>query len=392
MNQAPQPNHSPVEPFDFNPTIRTVFAPGALARLGELSKELGAERAFVVTDAGVAAAGHPENALASLENAGLVTEVFQNVGENPTTAHVEEGTRFAGDFEPDLLVALGGGSAMDCAKGINFLLTNGGQMEDYWGFGKASQAMLPAIGIPTTAGTGSEAQSYALIARETDHRKMACGDLKARFRVVILDPQLVLSAPEKIKAVSGMDAIAHAVESFVSTKQNPMSRMFAGQAWRLLAANYERFLRESDNIALASSMLLGAHLAGMAIENSMLGAAHACANPLTAHFGVTHGVAVALMLPHVIRFNGEAVNGEYDALLQPLNLLRQTEVRSSSQLAARVEELRRSAHLPERLRDVRVPETELSGLAKEAAQQWTGRFNPRAVREEDFVALYEMAY
>src|SRR5207249_10078818 len=186
---------------------------------------------------------------------------------------------------------VGGGSAMDCAKGINFLLTNGGRMADYQGFGKAKKPMLPSIGIPTTAGTGSEAQSFALIADEQTHMKMACGDRKAAFHIAILDPEVTVSQPAKVTAITGVDALSHAVESYVTTRRNPLSQLFAREAWRLLQANFEKVLRRPDNLEARSAMQLGAYLAGSAIETSMLGAAHALANPLTAHYGMTHGIA-----------------------------------------------------------------------------------------------------
>src|SRR5262249_43304050 len=189
------------------------------------------------------------------------------------------GVRLAESLRIDLIVSVGGGSAMDCAKGINFLLTNGGHMADYKGFGKARKPMLPSIAVPTTAGTGSEAQSYALIADERTHMKMACGDPKAAFKIALLDPQGTVSQPPKVTSFTGIDALAHAVESYVSTKRNPQSMMFAREAWRLLEANFETVLREPGNLAARGAMQLGANYAGTAIENSMLGACHACANP-----------------------------------------------------------------------------------------------------------------
>src|SRR3989454_832519 len=157
------------------------------------------------------------------------------------------------------------------------------------------------IGIPTTAGTGSEAQSYALISDAESHVKMPCGDPKAAFRIAILDPALTVSQPAAVRAAAGYDAISHAVESYVTTARNPASDLFAREAWRLLNGGYERAMNcELDALG---SMLLGAHYAGVAIEHSMLGAAHACANPLTARYGTPHGVSIASLLPHVVRWN-----------------------------------------------------------------------------------------
>jgi alcohol dehydrogenase len=378
--------------FDFNFQTHTIFGENTIDQLGELAGEFG-RRALLVTDPGIAKAGHAERAVAALEMAAIEAFVFQDVVENPTTRHVEAGVRFTKDHTPiDVIIALGGGSVMDCAKGINFILTNGGKMEEYWGFGKARNPMLPSIGIPTTAGTGSEVQSYALISHAETREKMACGDKKARYRVVILDPVLLTTAPKKVAAIAGIDAISHAIESYVCTKRNPFSQMFAREAWRLLTKNYEIVLSDSENITAWGNMLLGAHFAGTAIEHSMLGAAHACANPLTARYGITHGIAVGLMLPHVIRFNGQAVNGYYGDLLLTAGGSRPLRSSAAELLADRIFDLKNIAGLSQRLRDLQVDEKTLPQLAEAAAKQWTAKFNPRPVGEKQLLQLYEQAF
>jgi len=362
-------------------SIQVHFGPGSIESLGGLARELGGSRVLVVTDSGVRAAGYAERAVRVLAGEGIEASVFDQVSENPTTTDVEAGRSFAAKQRIDLLVGLGGGSAMDCAKGINFLLTNGGCMEDYLGFGKATRPLLPSIGVPTTAGTGSEAQSYALISQAGTHRKMACGDRKARFREVILDPDLTATAPQRVRAAAGIDAVSHAVESFVCTRANPVSQMFAREAWRLLERSFDVASQGPNRLG---DMLIGAHLAGAAIEVSMLGAAHACANPLTARFGVVHGVAIGLMLPHVVRFNGAVAAGLY----------RELSGVSVEALAGRIEDLRIAAGLPERLREAVGQDLDrqtLRELAGDAARQWTARFNPRPVEAEDLYRLYEVA-
>src|ERR1051325_6985203 len=174
--------------------------------------------------------------------------------------------------------------------------------------------MLPSIGLPTTPGTGSEAQSYALIADEKTHLKMACGDRKAAFATAILDPEVTVSQPPKVTALTGIDALSHALESYVTTKRNPVSQMFAREAWKLLEINLEKVLHDPSDLEARGAMQMGAFLAGTAIENSMLGVCHSCANPLTAHYGITHGLAIAVMLPHVLRFNGADSSDLYDDL------------------------------------------------------------------------------
>jgi len=368
-------------------TYRLVFDRGALERLGELTRGVEGKRVLVVTDPGVREAGHLDRALASLRAARIDTAVYDGVESNPTTRHVEEGVSIAKEHGADCLVGLGGGSAMDCAKGVNFLLTGGGRMEDYWGSGKASRPMLPSIGVPTTAGTGSEAQSYALIGQEGSGRKMACGDPKAMFRSVILDPLLVASAPKDVAAASAIDAVSHAVESYVSTRHNPISQLYAREAWRTLERTLPSVLVGAGDPAPWGDMLLAAHLAGAAIERSMLGAAHACANPLTARFSVPHGIAVGLMLPHVIRFNASHAGTLYDELNRASN-----PAGPDALLEDRVIGLRRAAGLPGSLTDYSVPRSRLPELAAEAEAQWTAGFNPRPVTRKELLELYEAAY
>jgi alcohol dehydrogenase len=388
----PRPGPAAPTAFDYHALTRVVFGPGTLGRLGDLARELGGTRVLLVTDPGLEAAGHPQRALAALRGAGLETFLFDGVEENPTTRHVEVGVDEARRNRVDLLVAVGGGSSMDCAKGINFLLTNGGEMRDYQGFGKASRPMLPSIGVPTTAGTGSDAQSYALIADEKTHMKMACGDRKAAFRAAVLDPEVTVSQPRGVTAVTGIDALAHAVESYVCTKRNLLSAAYAREAWRLLEGNFETVLRQPTDLEARGAMQVGAHFAGVAIENAMLGACHACANPLTAHYGLTHGIAIGVMLPHVVRFNAEAAGLLYGDLAHEVGLLNGDPAAAGNVLARRVEDLLRAAGLPATLSECGVSRGILPVLAEEAAGQWTGRFNPRPVGEPELLQLYEAAF
>lgn len=381
----------PLRAFDFHVPTRVVFGAGSLNRLGELARELGESRVLLVTDPGLEEAGHPQRAVASLREAGLEVFLFDAVEQNPTERHVGAGVAFARPLGIDLIVSVGGGSAMDCAKGINFILTNGGRMADYKGFGKARRPMLPSIGIPTTAGTGSEAQSFALIADERTHMKMACGDRKAAFHVAILDPEVTVSQPRAVTAVTGIDALSHAVESYVTSKRTPVAQMFAREAWKLLEANFETVLRRPDDIEGRGSMQMGAFLAGTAIENSMLGATHACANPLTAHYGIVHGIAIGVMLPHVVRFNGPEVGALYGELLDHAGLPGSDPTVAAEALARRISNALRVAGLPATLSECGVSNGILPVLAEEANQQWTARFNPRPVTETDLLALYEAA-
>ncbi|MBA4064367.1 MAG: alcohol dehydrogenase [Isosphaera sp.] len=380
----------PLPAFDFHPPGRVLCEPGALNRLGEAVRSVGGTRALLVTDPGLEHAGHPQRAARVMAEAGVEVFTFDGVKENPTEREVAAGVVFARTHAVDCIVAVGGGSSMDCAKGVNFLLTNGGRMADYKGHGRATKPMLPSVGVPTTAGTGSEAQSYALITDDRTHQKMACGDKKAAFRVSVLDPEVTLSQPRAVTAVTGIDAVAHAVEAFVCAKRNPVSSMCAAAAFRHLAPNFETVLHTPGDLAARAAMQVGAHLAGMAIENAMLGVCHSCANPLTAHYGVTHGVAIGVMLPHVVRFNAAAVSHLYGELMGehgPANGQPAGEA-----LAARVSQLVAAAGLPRSLRECGVSDTILPLLAEEANQQWTARFNPRPVDEATILSIYQAAW
>ncbi|MGJ8697061.1 MAG: iron-containing alcohol dehydrogenase [Verrucomicrobiaceae bacterium] len=342
-----------------------LHGPGSLA---ELPAHVSG-RALIVTDGGIVAAGHVARAEALLSE----VVVYDRVHENPTESDVAACADFAREVKPDVIIGLGGGSSMDTAKGTLFLLSGGGRMSDYQGHGKAKGEMLPFIAIPTTAGTGSECQSYAVLSRDGSHEKMACGDVRALAKVVILDAELTESMPLKVARLTALDALSHALESAVCTKATPESREVSIAAFRKIEPVIEAVLRGEATTEQRGDMLQGAALAGQAIEASMLGAGHAMANPLTAHFGVVHGRAVLTMLPAVMRWNAEVVGDVYGGL--------------RDELISWVEHLREVAELA----PVRVEAEMIPVLAKEAMKQWTGQFNPRTLSEEDFVSVYRHA-
>ena len=378
--------------FDFQPRTRVIFGAGAISELGKLAVELEFRRTLLVADPGLVASGHVDQALRALHAVGIEAVRFHDFDANPDTGMIEAGTEFVASQNIDSLIGLGGGSSLDCAKGINFLLTNGGHMADYRGYGNAKKPMLPMIAIPTTAGTGSEAQSYALISDAETHVKMACGDPKAAFRVALLDPALTVSQPRSITATAGFDAIAHAVETYVTTKRTPISEIFSREAWQLLERNYERVLTQPDNLEARGAMQLGAYYAGVAIENSMLGATHACANPLTARYGTAHGEAIAMLLPSVVRWNESAAADRYATLLSWSSVRDQKHSRPTEALARRLEELISAGGLQADLSALRISKTDLTVLAAEAAEQWTGTFNPRPFNKEGALEVYSCAY
>lgn len=381
-----------VHSFEFQAATRLVVGSGSLARLGDLARELGGTRTLLVSDPGLVATGFPARAEELLASAGVACRLFQDFSENPSTDHVAAGVAEAADFRPDLIVALGGGSSMDCAKGINFVHSFGGSMHDYHGRGRAGLdrgPMLPSLAVPTTAGTGSETQSFALISDAATGAKMACGDPRAAFRIAILDVELTLTQPDRVTSLTGVDAVSHALESYVSTAATPASRLFAREAWRLLALNLPRVLADGDDVEARAAVQVAAAWAGVAIENAMLGGAHAMANPLTQCHGVPHGQAVGLALPHIVRFNAAACERDYVELCGDLPQTRGEP--GACMLADWLTTLLEQAGMATSLGDLGLTTADAAGLATIAATQWTGTFNPRRLAASDFQALYEDA-
>ena len=379
--------------LDLDCPTNVLFGANAFKQLGDAVADWGCRRAMIVSDPGIVVLGYPDAAVALLNNHGIEAQLYTGVHENPSSDDVVCGVEAASEFQPDLLIGLGGGSSMDCAKGVNFVYTNGGVIQDYWGIGKATKPMLPMVAIPTTAGTGSETQSFALISDANTHIKMACGDKKATCRLAILDPVLTATQPARLTALTGIDAIAHAVETMVTTKRNEKSLAFSQQAWQLLAKNFPLVLTNPGNLDARGGMQLGACLAGIAIENSMLGATHALANPLTAHYGIVHGQAIATMLPHVIRYNARSMEADYSRLAAlAAETTPSLDAHNSQTLATFISDLVQQAGLATDLQSQGVEQDMLTRLAEDADKQWTKQFNPRTVETEDLLSLYRQAF
>ena len=377
-------------PFDFQPRTRIVFGQGVIDRLGQLARGLGFKRTLLVADQGIVQAGYASSATVLLESAGIEVLPFHAFSQNPDTLVVAAGRDLAEPWKPDSVIAIGGGSSLDCAKAVNFLLANGGAIGDYRGYGKATKPLLPAIAVATTAGSGSEAQSYTIVSEASTPTRLECGDPSAAARIALLNPELTFTSPHHVTAMAGFDAIAHAVETAVTMRRTPMSDTFSHRAWRLLNEGFERVLLHPADAEARAAMQLGAHYAGLAVEHSMLGAAHACAAPLTARYAIQHGLALAILLPHVVRWNGGVVSDRYAALLNsPRRRARDQD--AAETLAGRLEDLAGAAGLALKLSDSGIDEPALAELAAEAAQQVAGTFNARPFDVAGAIEIYRSA-
>jgi alcohol dehydrogenase len=369
-----------VTSFDFRSRTRILFGAGEFARLGEVAREHNATRCLVLATPASLDAGHAQEAVRSLKARRMDVFAFHDFTANPTVAMVEAAREYAAPHGVNLVVGLGDGDALDFAKAVNVVISNGGSIRDYRGYGNVPKPLLPMIAVPTVAGSGNEAQSNSVICDSPDNSskqdgskhdgsKIICGDPKIFFRTALLDANLTLRQPAPITAASGYQAIGQAVETLFSTRRTPISECFSREAYRLLDSGFVRALRAPDDLEARSAMLLGAHFAGLAVEYSALGPAHACAQPLVKNYKMLPGAALALVLVPVLEWMEEGAD-----------------------LASHLRHFAAAADLPASLSDAAIPEQVLPRLAEEAATQWTGRFSSRHFDAPAALEIYRAAY
>jgi alcohol dehydrogenase class IV len=396
--------------------VKVLFAPGSLSQIATLAQSLSAQRILLVTDPGIMATGHPDRALRAFYHAGLVVRVFDQVIENPTSITVGKGVILALPFKPDLIVGLGGGSSMDTAKGINFLLTNGGQMKDYHGTNKATKPLLPMIAIPTTAGTGSEVSAAAVFTDTANHIKVSCLSPFLRPAFAIVDPMFTVSCPPKVTADSGIDALTHAIEGFCAVDndefplpsgeksvyqgKNPLADAMAREAIMRVGQSLRRAVEDGNDLEAREEMALAATLGGLAFSNAGVALVHAMEYPVGGAVHVSHGAGNGLLLPFVMRFNLPkriAITAEIGWLLGN----RAETVRTgdkwpelAEEAIRTIEQLRKDIGIPTRLRDIGVKEEMLPGFAAKAfAIKRLMRVNPRMPQsEEEILGIYKAAF
>lgn len=356
-------------PFDFRPRTRILFGAGEFARLGEVAREHNATRCLVLAAQTSVDAGYAQEAVRSLKARRMDVFAFHDFTANPTVAMVEAAREYAGPHGVNLVVALGDGDALDFAKAVNVVLSNGGSIRDYRGYGNVAKPPLPMIALPTIAGAGNEAQSNSVIYDSEDGAHVICGDPKIFFRTALLDAHLTLKQPSPFTVANGYHALANAVETLFSTRRTPISECFSREAYRLLDSAFGRMLRTPEDLEARSAMLLGAHFAGLAVEYSALGPAHACAQPLIKNYKMQPGAALALVLVPALEW-----------------------MEQGADLAPRLRHLVAAAELPASLTDAAIPEQVLPRLAEEAATQWTGRFSSRHFDAQAALDIYRAAY
>ncbi|ACA15333.1 iron-containing alcohol dehydrogenase [Methylobacterium sp. 4-46] len=381
-------------PFTFQTCPNILFEPGASAKLPDLVASFRAQRIMLVTDKGVRGAGLTRAAEAALASAGLKATIFEDVVADPPSHVVETAAALARAEGTDLVLSIGGGSALDTAKLVAYLARSDEPLDSIYGVGLAQGQRLPLILVPTTAGTGSEVTPISIVTTPTTEKK---GVVSPRLLPdwAVLDPDLTLGLPAHVTAATGIDAMVHAIEAYTSRhKKNPISDQLARQALALLSGSIRTACSDGRNVEARSNMLLGSMLAGMAFANAPVAAVHALAYPIGAVFHVPHGLSNALVLMGVMRFNlphAQTLYAELAPIFDPeaVNL-------PTGEAAARfVESLAaicRDCGLPASLAEVGVREEDLARLATDAMKQTRLLVNnPREVTYQDAFAIYSEA-
>ncbi|MEZ0169243.1 iron-containing alcohol dehydrogenase [Microvirga sp. TS319] len=380
-------------PFTFNTAPSLIFGSGSIARIGEIAAQRLGPRIALVTDAGLVKAGLLGKALQSLEEAGVAVDVFDGVVADPPEAVVRAAVEKARAFEARAVIGFGGGSSIDVAKLVALLATGDEHLSDIYGVGVAKGPRLPLLAVPTTAGTGSEVTPISIVTTGAHEKKGVVSPLIIPD-IALLDPDLTLNLPSAVTAATGIDAMVHAIEAYTSTSanNNPVSKVLAKEALRLLGRNIERAVHHGQDGEARAAMLLGSMLAGQAFANSPVAAVHALAYPVGGHFGVPHGLSNALVLPHVLSFNAGACAGAYEELA-PLAFPDLEERGSADVFVEAVAGLCARVGLPPRLRDVGIPQGALPMLAEDAMKQTRLLVNnPRPLSLGDARAIYEAAW
>jgi alcohol dehydrogenase len=379
--------------FNFLTPTKVIFGLGATEEARIEIRSLGGEKTLIVTDEGIVRAGLAERIKESLGDlcVGLFSEIPQDSGVHV----VNEAAKVARNLKADSLVSLGGGSVIDTAKALAILLKEGGNLEDYQGMQMLDRPQTLHISIPTTAGTGSEVTFAAVVKDHDRNQKVLLFDYHIAPNVAVLDPHMVVGLPSQITAFTGMDALTHAVEAIHVLQRNPITDALALHAIRLIATYLHRSVENGDDLLARGQMQIAATMAGMAFSNAMVGLVHAMAHSLGGRFGVPHGLANAILLPHVMRYNMEACTGQYAFVAEAMGCRKPetSEAEAAEEAVKAVEELSKNIGLPVRLKEIDVPRDGLKDCAELSLSDGSIVYNPQPVFEaEEVLKVYEAAW
>jgi alcohol dehydrogenase len=371
-----------------------VYGSGAIQLAGRHAKNFGATKVLVVSDSGVQQNGWTEIVEQSLSDVNIDFCTFTDITSNPKDHEVATGAEVYHSQACDLIIAVGGGSPMDCAKGIGVLVTNGSSIDNFEGIDEIAAPVPPLIFIPTTAGTSADVSQFAII---TDSRR------KVKFAVIskmvipdiaLIDPQTTITMPPDLTAATGMDALCHAFEAFVSTASSPLTDMAAMASVRLIAKNLLGAYREPDNMRFRENMMMASLMAGLAFSNASLGVVHAMAHSLGGALGLAHGECNSILLEKVVKYNYPVASAKYDQLAEAMGLDMSgiVEQERATAVASCVESLRKQLDISYRLNDMGVTLEDLPGLSESAFHDPCVATNPRETNQKDIEEIYKQIF
>jgi alcohol dehydrogenase class IV len=370
-----------------------IFGSDALMLIGQYSKKYGAKQALIVTDPGVTTAGWTKKVVESLAEEGILSHVFSEVTPNPRELEVMSGAEFYKDHRCDCIIAIGGGSPMDCAKGIGIVSTNKKHILEFEGIDHVSVPVPPLLCIPTTGGTSADVSQFSIITDTQEKTKIAIISKAIVPDVALIDPNTLTTMDAYLTACTGLDALVHAIEAYVSNASSPITDLHALQAIRLLSENLPASIQDLKNIELRSRVMMGSFHAGLAFSNASLGAVHAMAHSLGGLLDLPHGECNAMLLPHVMSFNFETQVERYKTIGSTLGIefakMNANEIKNS--LLTTVNQLRRSAGVKETLGSRGVKQSDIPELAKRAYADACMVTNPRKANQKDLEVIYAEA-
>lgn len=381
--------------FTITQPTRIHFGTGAIGDLATMVKDLGGSKVFLVVDPGLKNAGLVDRISAPLTEGEVPFVVYDKVDPEPGLTLADNGAKLAKKEKCDCVVGVGGGSAMDVAKAVSILLTNGGKAEDYLGLGKIDKPGVPKIMVPTTAGTGAEVTFTAVFINEKTKSKGGMNGDPLYPDAALLDPELTVSMPEHITAATGIDALTHALEAFVSTQAHPISDMYALEAIGLISANLPMAYAHGGNLEARSAMLMGSLLGGKALATAGVGLVHAMAYPLGGMFGIPHGLANAVLLPYVTAYNLIGNPEKFATIAEVMGQnIDKLSLREAAEAAVEaVYNLNQDVGIPATLAELKIPAKKIPEMAKIALTVTRPvENNPRKPSLTDVIAIYEQAF
>jgi alcohol dehydrogenase len=376
----------------FMPTVNLMGA-GAAKKVGEQVKTLGGKHALIVTDVVLNKMGMAETIKGYIEAEGIKVTVYDGAEPNPTDKNVHDGVKVLQDNKCDVIISLGGGSPHDCAKGIGIVAANGGNIREYEGVDKSTKPMVPLIAVNTTAGTASEMTRFCIITDTDRHIKMAIVDWRCTPNVAINDPLLMMAKPAALTAATGMDALTHAVEAYVSIWATPVTDSAALMAIKLISQNLRTAVANGSNFEARDAMAYAEFLAGMAFNNASLGYVHAMAHQLGGLYNLPHGVCNAILLPHVERFNLIASPIRFVDIAAAMgeNVDGLSDRDAADKAIVSIEKLSADIGIPAGLTALGVKEEDLKTMAENAMKDACSLTNPRLATLDDVIQIYKNA-